>query len=172
MLEMYVSASTLLKLSVVRIPISRSAWLNVAFESSIQSISVNMSFNGPLLMIWPSKALSTLKVILLHSRGVWSHSVQSHYNQGCYDTWSLYIVLFENLLKWFFQVDDRVKQGRLDPHFLLGMIFGRKLDCCYLYNLQKVTLVYPMQRYELAFSNRRFRLMWWGDLFLLCAFWV
>ena len=96
-----ISASTLLKLSIARIPVPRAAWLKVAFASPFKSLSVNVCLNGHVLMLWPSKPWevcpsrqATLLVILLHNRGGWSHRIRCHYHKGWYDIWSLYIVVF------------------------------------------------------------------------------
>ena len=87
-----ISKSTLLKLSIVRIPISRTAWLKIAFSSPAKNLTVKVYLRGPLLMLWPSKALSSLSFQTSHSSGsrrCWSHRILSHYHLDCYDTWSL-----------------------------------------------------------------------------------
>ena len=64
-----ISKNTLLKLSTVCIPISRVAWLKVAFASPVKSLSMNVYCNSPILMPWPSKALSSLSFQTSHSSG-------------------------------------------------------------------------------------------------------
>ena len=120
-------ASTLLKLSIVHIPISRVAWLKVAFVSPVKSLSVYVNLKCLVLMICPSKALSNLsfqqatpQVIPLHSRGGWFHRILSHYHQGCYDILSLCTLLFQDPLKRLFWVNDRVHQWSLQPNLFLG----------------------------------------------------
>ena len=64
-----ISASTLLKLSTVRIPTTRAAWLKVAFASPIKRLSVNVYLTGPMLMLWSSKALRSLSFQTSNSSG-------------------------------------------------------------------------------------------------------
>ena len=97
--------STLLKLSTIHIPVTRAAWLKVTFVSAVKSLSVSMYRKGPILMLWPSKALSSLswqailQVILLQSRGALFYRILSHYHQGCYYTWLLGIFLIWELFQ-------------------------------------------------------------------------
>ena len=57
-----IGASTFLKLSTVRIPTYRAAWLKLAFASPVRRHSVNLYFWNSILMSWTSKALSNLSL--------------------------------------------------------------------------------------------------------------
>ena len=91
-----ISASTLLKLLTVHLPISRAAWLMVAFASPFNKRSVNLYFWDTVLVLFGHLRpwviflcrQATLQVIILHNRGGWSHRIHYHYHQGCYDIWS------------------------------------------------------------------------------------
>ena len=113
----------LLKLPTVHIPISKVAWLKVAFESHVKSLSVNMltvlywcfGHLRPwvVCLLWQDNP----HVILCHNRGGWSHVIISR-DVMIFDC--NVFSYFENLFKQPFQVDDWINQLRLDPDFILG----------------------------------------------------
>ena len=112
-----ISTCTLMDLSKARIPISREAWLKVAFASPFRNLYMNMYLWGPILICLSRQA--TLQMILICSRGGWSHEIHCHDHQGCNDTWSLCTCPFHHLFKQPVQVDDKINQGRQDPYFVL-----------------------------------------------------
>ena len=100
-----ISASTLLNILTVRLPISREALLKVSFASPVKSISVNVHLKGPVLMLWLSNvfALSSIvgEVDIVGSRVM---IIRGGIIFDC-----VVLSIFDFLLKWSFQVDGWIQ---------------------------------------------------------------
>ena len=77
------SASTLLKLSKVFIPISKAARLKIAFASPVEVLYWHFGHLRPWIVYLSRQA--TLQMVHLFIWGGWSHRILSYCHQGCYD---------------------------------------------------------------------------------------